>query len=34
MMPVTNPKAREAVTGFTIQAVFERLNKPAGCLPE
>ena len=32
MMPVTNPKAWEAVTGFTanIKAAVERLNKLAG----
>jgi cytochrome c556 len=36
MMPVTNPKAWEAVTGFTanIKAAVERLNKLAGYFPE
>jgi hypothetical protein len=36
MIPATNPKAWEAVTGFTanIKAVVERLNKLAGYFPE
>jgi hypothetical protein len=36
MMPVTNPKAWDAVTGFTatIKATVERLNEPAGYFPE
>jgi hypothetical protein len=36
MMPVTNPKAWEAVTGFTanIKAAVERLNELAGYFPE
>jgi hypothetical protein len=35
MMPVTNPKAWEAFTGFTanIKAAVERLNKLAGYFP-
>jgi hypothetical protein len=36
MMPVTNPKAWEAVTGFAanIKAAVEHLNKLAGYFPE